>query len=283
MKLLYSTIQQIENYCNEYDIPHRFVGGVSYAGLLNPETTYNLDLPAKTIQFSNHNPLELIRADGSVKDIDMIIFTPDEKKVIGLHTFVAGLRKQALEANDLFPDVSIEATIYPSLGTRNALLQFVTALEVDTNATFGDGNIYFAFDDLKQTISWKSLEGWTIYLQNGTHYTVRNPIADYLAYHFRSPSGLKPKDKEKVLRLKQLADEVMELGKEQGIEYDSKDYYQPWKRYTDRLTHRTGLTGVKAVIMRVYWATIGTTLAHGKGFIGSILTKFANQFTGIKQ
>ncbi|NTU47063.1 hypothetical protein HGA88_05545 [Candidatus Roizmanbacteria bacterium] len=281
---LYTIIQQLEQYMNENDINHRFVGGVSYAGVFDENSVYSIDIHHARISFASHKPLSLLRADGTVKDIDIILFCTAPEKIKALNGYINSLRTQAEKEHKLFPLISIESAIYPNSGKRNKLLQFVTAIEIDGTEDFGQGSVALTFEDLSQRISWKTLEPWTIILDNGITYTVRNPIADHFAYFFRSPSGLKPKDEEKIVHLKKLAQEVVKKGKKANISYLSEDYYKPWERYTADLTHSTNpSTQTKAQLTRWYWQTVGTTFAHGKGKIGQLIARLANQFTGVKQ
>lgn len=275
-------IRDIENYCNTHGIEHRFVGGVSYTGLINPSTRYTIDIDKRIIAFKKHNKLEALRTDGTVRDIDLIIFTPSKQKMKDLKQYIKRL-KASFQDKEAFPHISVEAAIYPSMGKLQTMFQFVTSILVDENGEWGTGNIYLTFDNIKQKIPWKSLERWKVKLENGLTYTVRHPYADYLVYHFRMPSGIKPKDKEKVQKIKQLLDETCLLGKQKGTDYESHEYYSSWVAYISKLHTSGGWIKLKAFATKLYWDTIGTDIAHGKGPVSKFFLNFSNKFTGVDQ
>lgn len=279
------TITAIETYCKQQKINHRFVGGVSFGGLLNDKTTAEIDIDTKTIRLKNHNKETLLRKDRTVRDIDLIFFCDNKEKLkhFGLfvdtlkskfrHSGLSGILSKEL-APSVFPDISYEPTIYPTFGKRNHFSQFVTALEVDAK-----NNLYLAFDDVQQQISWESVEPWTVILEDGMQFTIRNPIADYYAYIFRSPAGPKPKDEKKLRYVKKLAEAVIRLGREHNptIDYESQQYYGAWQTYIEKLNKTENpVTNTKKFWLRVYWQTIGTFFAH-------IFTRSGNNFTGVKQ
>lgn len=267
-------LRELEQFCQEQGIDHRFVGGVSFGGLLNDKTICKIDIPNRTMYLKDYNPPFLMRLDGTLRDIDIILFEKDKKKIQLLKDFVEKLRKTYLP----FPLISIEATIYPSLGRRNPALQFVTAYEVDS-----DNHLHLAFDVIIYPISWRSVEAWTLVLDNKVKLTVRNPIADFYAYSFRSPSGIKPKDKSKVEQLKSLCQAVYAEGAKHHINYYSKEYYKPWQHFTEEIEKSAKLRiKLKRFILGLYWSTIGTWFAHGRG-VSKVTSGLANQFTGIRQ
>lgn len=264
-------ISAIETYCNQHTLNHRFVGGVSFGGLLNDKTTAEINIEGKTVRLKKHNQETLFRKDKTIRDIDVIFFCGDKHKLSKFASFIADLRKNAPKT-EIFPDISYEPTIYPTFGKRNHFAQFVTALEVDEK-----NNVYLAFDDVRQKISWESVEPWTVILEDGMKFTVRNPIADYYAYIFRSPAGPKPKDEKKLRYVKKLADAVIALGKDSNIDYNSQTYYGAWQTYIEKLNKTENpMTNTKKFWLKVYWLTIGTLFAH-------IFTRSGNNFTGVKQ
>jgi hypothetical protein len=279
---VYTIIRDIETYCNAHSIEHRFVGGVSYTGIVNAATKCTIDIENRVISFKNHNKVEALRKDGTIRDIDLIVFTPSKQKIKELKTYIKTLRAQAPD-KQTFPHISVEAAVYPSMGKIQTMFQFVTSILIDKDGEWGTGNIYLIFDNVKQKIPWKSLEKWYIQLENGLRYTVRHPYADYLAYHFRMPSGLKPKDRVKVATIKNLIDETFMYGKQKGLDYRSSAYYASWVSYISNLQTSGGWVKVKAAATRLYWDTIGTDIAHGKGPLSKIFLNFSNKFTGVDQ
>jgi hypothetical protein len=274
---LLTIITAIEAYCKKNSIDHRFVGSVSFGGLLTKETTYTISLKKRLIQLRKHKPLTLLREDNTIRDIDMILFCTDKEKIQKLKSFLEQVKKH-FGKQEAFPLISVEATIYPAFGKRKKLLQFVTALEVDEK-----DQLYLAFENVREKISWKSVESWQIVLEGGVTYTTRNPIADYYAYFFRSPSGIKPKDLDKIILLEKLKNAMIAEGEKYHIDYLSDEYFGNWKEFIENLQSTKTLSILaKKQVVKLYWQTIGTTIAHGKG-LGKIFLSLSNQFTGVKQ
>ncbi len=274
---LFTIVDLIENFCQKNKIEHRFVGSISYGGLLTKTTTWKIDIKKKRIHLYRTHELTPLREDRTIRDIDIILLSRDQTKILQLKQYLLQL-KQEYQTKTPFPLISIEAAIYPKFGKRNPLLQLVTGLEVDKN-----NQIYLTFDVIKQPISRKSLEPWTLILPNNHAYTTRNPIADYYAYIFRSPAGIKPKDIIKVQLLQKLSSDIMQQGKKKNIDYLADNYYGNWKKFIAKLEKSDTFTiRTKKYLLRNYWRTIGTDVAHGKG-IWSLFLSFSNQFTGVKQ
>lgn len=271
-------VNDIEVFCKQENIDHRFVGGVSYGGLLTKGTKWKIDISKKIIQLTNYNTLALKRKDNTVRDIDIIIFCQDKKKITLLKQYISLLKKKTSQERVPFPLVSIEATLYPNLGKRSTLFQFVSALEVNKKK-----QLFLVFQTVRQFITWKSIEPWTVHLYNSISFTTRNPVADYYAYMFRSPAGIKPKDIKKIQRLQKLTSSVIIQGKKSQIDYLSDAYFGTWKTFIEQLEKSGDFTiRIKKYILKTYWESIGTKIAHGSG-IWSILLSLSNQFTGIKQ
>jgi hypothetical protein len=283
--IMQDIISRIEEFCTKENINHRFVGGVSFGGLLNKQTTYEVNIAKKEIKLFNHNILKLTRSDRSVKDIDIIYFCNNGQKVKLLKKFIASIIDETDNTVSFKPSITVEGAIYLPWQKRNKILQFVTTIEVQSNDYSQNTDVSLTFDSLSQKISWESLEPWTVILEDRTKYTVRNPIADYYAYQFRAPCGLKPKDKHKMKNLQNLMNEVIKKGQEDAIDYTSAKYFKPWQAFVTKIDKSKSFSiMIKKGITRWYWRTIGTSLAHGKGFLGGfLLHAFSNKFTGVKQ
>lgn len=267
-----SMVVAIEDYCRGEHLDHRFVGGMSYGGLLNNDTTYTIDVPKRRITLKNHNPLLLLRPDKSVRDIDFILCSYAPEKIQPLKRFLNKLKWQIRLKLSYTPPISFEGLA--QYGSKPlGLLRFVTTMQIQR------GVAYLVFDKISQAVSPESLEAWTVVLEDGTAYTTRNPIADYYAYQFRSPAGIKPKDHDKVARLKNLVDTMIVEGKKHTIDYMSEEYFAPWQTFIDDIQTST-IPSVKfnRMVTKLYWSTIGTTLAHGRG-IGKPIFALFNFFT----
>ncbi len=268
-------LKEIEEYGREHGIQHRFVGGVSYGGLLNERTSYAVDPLNHEVRLKKHNHLTLLREDGTVPDIDLIFFTQNQSEINKLKEFIRELKWKTRNRISFTPSISIEGIrVLHEKNTKGQFFQYVTEIGIKNN------QYYLFFDEIKEKISAESLEPWTVVLEDGTRYITRNPIADYYAYQFRSPSGVKQKDIEKVKLLKKLAAEVVKEGLEHSIVYNSKQYYQPWSNYIKKLQKST-LPAVlsKRAILAWYWQTLGTPLSHGKGVVGKAIFGIFNTIT----
>ncbi len=268
-------VQQIEEFGKQHHISHRFVGGISYGGLLNDRTTYTIDVLNREVYLKRHNPLTLLREDGTVRDLDLIFLTQNQTEIRRLKEFIRELKWKTRNKISFTPSISIEGV--RSIDDKTKTEQF---FQYVTEIGLKNGRYYLWFDEIKEKISAESLEAWTVVLENGMRYTTRNPLADYYAYQFRSPSGVKLKDIEKVKLLKKLSNAVIKEGLAVSITYTSKRYYQPWQSFIRKLQKST-LPAVlsKRAILAWYWETLGTSFAHGKGVLGKILFGIFNTVT----
>lgn len=270
-QLLRALILDIEAYCKKNKLNHRFVGGVSYGGLLNKKTTLTVSSDQREIHLHNHNPLTFFRSDKTLRDIDFIFLEGKRAKIIGLKRYVARLKREVRHKIGRTPSVSFEGLLPHSVAPPKGFLKFVTVLEKHHN------RISLRFETIRQPISMTSLEPWTVILEDGMRFTTRSPIADYYAYQFRSPSGVKPKDVEKLVYLKKAVSVMLR-------EAGRGEYYRPWATYTKRLATSTNpRVTSKRFITSWYWNTIGTNLAHGKGIFRKSILAFFNLVTRIRQ
>lgn len=277
---LYPTIMEemiadLESFGNQNGINHRFVGGISYGGLLNDKTTYSIDVLKREITLNKHNQPTLLRDDGTVRDIDLIFLTQNQSKIIKLKEHVRDLKWKTRNKISFTPSISIEGV--RSIDDKQKTGQF---FQYVSEIGIKKGQHYLMFDEIREKISVDSLEPWTVILENGLRFTTRNPLADYYAYQFRSPSGIKQKDVEKVKLLKKLSAQVAKEGVASAIYYNSKQYYLSWQQYIRKL-QRSTLPAVlsKRAILAWYWQTIGTSFSHGKGVLGKAIFGIFNTVT----
>ena len=255
-------IAAIEKYAQLNGVDHRFVGGVSYGGLLDNNTTYTVDIQKKTIQLHNHHAFEFVRADGSVRDIDLILLNQNAEVIDNFSQYIQSLKWDIKQKLHILPPISFEG-VFKKREKPPGLLEYVTTLHSSSD------NYFLVFDKVAQQISTTSLEPWTVQLENGLSYTTRNPIADYYAYQFRSPAGIKPKDVKKILNLSKLVDTMLEKGRRKKINYMDAEHYGPWLEFIYRLERSTDPSVQrKRAITRWYWSTLGTAFSHGRGIAG---------------
>src|SRR3989344_1348388 len=85
-------IAAIEKYAKSNGVDHRFVGGVSYGGLLDNQTTYSIDIQKKVVKLHNHRSFEFVRADGSVRDIDLIVLNQNTEVIDDFSHYIQTLK-----------------------------------------------------------------------------------------------------------------------------------------------------------------------------------------------
>lgn len=268
-------VLDLEEFCKTNHINHRFVGGISYGGLLNDKTTYLINVPNREIQLKKHNPVTLLREDGTVRDIDLIFLTQNQTDIKKLKEYVRDLKWKTRNKISFTPSISIEGVRQINEKEKaGQFFQYVTEIGIK------NGRYFLMFDEVKEGITVESLEPWSVVLENGVRYTTRNPLADYYAYQFRSPSGVKQKDIDKVKLLKKLSSQVVKEGLKNSVAYNSKQYYQSWQQYIRKL-QRSTLPAVlsKRAILAWYWQTLGTSFAHGKGLLGKAIFGLYNTVT----
>jgi hypothetical protein len=277
------TIGAIEEICK--DIPfHVHVGG-TFTDLIGPKTTFTISPVSRTLILANYLPPTMIRSDGTPKDIDMIVGVKKKLDFLKLKERLKALTPTN-KNHELFPSISVEPILYyPEWKPRNAIFQLVSGIDVDqANTPF----LVFGFN--RTPISWKSLEKWKV-TAGHLEFATLNPFAHALRYPMRVPSGVKKKDKEikvendfrfnKMSLLMRLANQIYIAGLEVGIDYKNENYYLPWKEFLINgfLKKQSALTKVKAGITGWFWNSIGTEIAHGKGFLEPF-SHLSDRFTG---
>lgn len=277
---------QIEQYCQEMGLNHRFVGG-TFTDFIGPNTEFKIDTEIKRIQLIHSNGSTMTRTDKTIKDVDLVVFNPDRNKFLEAKEEFRSWRLEAQKNGLPYPNISAEAAWHPGWPERKKLGQMVSVFEFDEN-----GQPYLVFGSIKQPISPESLDPWEVIIEDGASITTFNPIGHLECYHLRNPSGIKKKDTEpigsydgagkkpysKLDLLERLSEEVAEEGKKRGVDFEK--IFNDWIVYARALQHDPDLLiRSKAVMLRAYWATIGTPLAHGVGLLRGLST-LSNRFTG---
>ncbi len=269
-------LSNIEQYFRQANLDHRIVGG-TVTDFIGPNTSFRIDPETRTVKLINPNGTTLTRPDGTIKDIDVIIFSPNRYK---FEEAKRDVRAWGESNGQPLPNISIEAARYPDWPERNKLKQFVTAFEYDK-----EGNPFLAFGSTKQEIRQNSLAPWTMNI-DGISITILNPVAHALCYALRNPSGVKKKDKDRIGDTKhnkmgvvgRFAHQVLIAGREKGVDY--KENYRGWLDYIHALRNNPDpLTGAKSRIIKLYWDTVGTSVSHGVGILHKLST-LSDRFTG---
>lgn len=279
-------IDQIEQYCQEMGLDHRFVGG-TFTDFIGRNTEYKIDIANHTIELINPNGSTMTRKDNTIKDVDLVLFSADRTNILKAREEFRRRRLEAQKNGKPFPNISAETAWHPGWPKRNNLKQMVTVFEFDEN-----GQPYLAFGSIKKPINPESLAPWKVIIEDGRKITTFHPLGHLECYYLRSPSGVKKKDTEpidsydgagkkpysKLDMLERLAEKVLAEGR--TTEVDDKNTFRGWREYTNVLQNTPDpLIRVKAAMLSVYWGTIGTPLAHGVGPLRGLST-LSNRFTG---
>lgn len=271
-------MHMVERYCTEHVLNHRIVGG-TLTNLIGPETGYVVDPGNKRIKLISPNRPTLRRSDNTVKDMDVVAFTPDQDKLEAAKATFRTWAKEAKRAGIQFPNISIEGAWYPDGPNRNKLKQLVSAFAIDKL-----GQPHLVFGNIDQPIDPRSIDPWTVDTGYG-QITTLHPVAHDLCYRLRVPSGLKKKDREimgrdqngkpysKMTLLRNFAARTtLAEEKKLGIN-NTTGLFDSWLEYIDALHSSSDtLTRVKARITGLYWDTIGTQVSHGAGPFGWLST-----------
>lgn len=276
-------INCIEDYCKSANLDHRFVGG-TVSDFIGPQTDYQIDAKQRKVVLINPNQPSMIRPDQTVKDIDIVVLTPDRQKFVEATQELGGLQASKSKTGAAFPFISIEAARHADWPPRNSWKQFVSAFEYNSA-----GQPHLVFGVTGRRINPDSLQPWNVDIGNGMEITSFHPLGHMLCYALRVPSGVKRKDKSvlgekefgafnKMGLLGRLAVRTREEEAQAGLNYSQS--FREWADYIRTLSRNPDmLTKVKSVVTRLYWDTIGTTVAHGSGIFAK-LSKSSNKLTG---
>lgn len=276
-------INYIEDYCKSAKLDHRFVGG-TVSDFIGPQTDYRIDVKQRKVVLINPNQPSMIRSDKTVKDIDIVVFTPDRQKYEEATQKFENLQISESKTGAAFPFISVEAARHADWPPRNIWKQFVSAFEYDSAV---QPHLVFGVTD--QRINPDSLQPWKIDIGDGFEITTFHPLGHMLCYALRVPSGVKRKDKtvlgekefgtfNKMGLLGRLAVRTREEEAQAGL--NGSQSFREWADYIRTLSRNPDmLTKVKSVVTRLYWDTIGTTVAHGSGIFAKLSTG-SNKLTG---
>lgn len=264
-------------------VDHRFVGG-AITNPINLATAVVIDAKEKKSKFHSHGPLTLVRGDDSIRDVDVIGFSPYPETYTEAKRRFEEERVRAKGRDLPYPTVSVEPTHYPNWPARNRILQFVSTIDVDES-----GRFHLTFGKVDQEIPRETMEAWKVMFQGGLELTSINPFGLRLRYGMRNASGFKKKDLalefthegkpySRLDVLARITNSVKEQGLAQGIDYEAS--YQSWQEFIYKLRfHPDPLTRAKALVTKVYWETVGTAMAHGAGILKPF-AKLGDKFTG---
>lgn len=173
------------------------VGGVVTSALLEPSTV--IDVEKQRIIVDPGFAVSGVRPDGTIRDIDLIVFTTDKEEV---GNYSQQLRRQlavAVGEEGVVPEVSAAGYETSRLDTE-PWLQFVSQF------VLLDKRVYLKLGHVVQEIPRSSQEDTWELVWGDSAFLVLHPLAHLCSYLTRSVTGVRPKDSKNVqlLRLRLL-------------------------------------------------------------------------------
>lgn len=272
------SIEKVQRVGKSHGFFVAIVGGAMVRLVSNSTKIQRIDTKDNVIYLSGAENPGLSREEdkGTLIDIDAIVFS-DEKNPFTQKTKANFQRLQhdlqTIQNSDKnFPPVSIEPVFYhPPFPQPNTLTQFVSSVEKDTQGYF------FRLDRVKTYVKPQSLAIWTIkFVENPDEEILTlMPIAIQRRYAIRGFSK-KPKDIEKVWgKDSSFGKFVQAFNAQTHNTYEQ--YFGEWDTFGDKIqSENHPITAAKRALWKLYWATIGTYLAHGTGIVGKLLLPLGN-------
>ncbi|MDR0955538.1 MAG: hypothetical protein LBM73_00235 [Candidatus Nomurabacteria bacterium] len=188
----------------EFGVPIQFVGGISAAILGDP--AIQIDYNNKIIYCSDGFEMSQLRANGTLRDVDMLALTTDPAKIKMLKTILECVNSGRQEIS-LF-----------GLSPRNNLGKFSSRILSDRFASPAldvnnpDLRYIRGFRDLYTFAPAPTMEAWKVEFPDGRILSVPSPADTLLRYTFRSIGGLRKKDEAKTWRaIKNIESKAPEL------------------------------------------------------------------------
>lgn len=254
------------------------VGGAMVRLISNSTKIQKIDTKSKKIYLSGaENPGVSREEDPTTKvDIDAIAFSTNSNPfTMTVKQQFEDLQKElkSFELDNNFPAISIEPVFYhPPFAEPNSITQFVSSVEKYQHSS----SYIFRLGNATQKIHPESLAIWTLYfLDTKEEISTLCPPAIQGRYAIRGFSK-KPKDVEKIWGKNSAFS-----GYVKNFNFQTKhtlvQYFLDWNIFEEKIQKdHHPLMIIKRTLWKVYWATIGTYLAHGTGPIGKILLPLGN-------
>lgn len=280
-ELYRNTLLFIVKTASDLDVDIRFVGG-TITDLIGEETILAVDEQEHTIFLEGNNPLHLRRNDGTVKDIDLLSMCPDKDHVDEFKRRIKNREMDLKKLGFTVPQISLNATYYQNAPDavnpwpeRKKWAQAVSSIDHDgTGYSLNFGSIHVPVSD-------RSLERWNVELDDGTVLPMFHPYIHVLRYYMRFAGGLKSKDRAKVAHLFNFSTTVIKSYVGSNGKDAYAEYYPEWYQFIDQmcLNQYPGVS-IKRDLSHLYWNTIGSEVAHGKGILGKLLLPLSDKGTG---
>lgn len=184
------------------DLPSlQIIGGNGSAALLHRDTS--IDLSARTIDAPASCDLPRLRADGSVRDLDLLVLSSCHEHldvVQGLAESAIGGRLQVSVFGLKCPDELIRQRQQP---LRSTACVFLGDRYVDVAANTGSTGGFKALYPFATPMAIDALDSFQLTIGDREPFPTSHPGATILNYLTRSISGLRAKDEAKVRRMSQ--------------------------------------------------------------------------------
>lgn len=178
--------QSVREHTDTYYV----VGGLASAALAHPGTRF--DIGQRTIIPPEDLTLPSARENGTLRDIDVLVLSPEEKKIDDVQNSVQSVVGDNLEIS-VFGIDSHEMYAEESRHWSRNFKEFLSQRTVDEQ-----GRHRYVLRPIEQTVSEESYEPWAMLIPSDDYIQVMHPVAQLMCYKMRSISGLRSKDAQKV-------------------------------------------------------------------------------------
>ena len=175
----------------------QILGGIGVAALLSPETIVDRD--QKTVIASEDLVIPQYRANGTLRDVDILVPTADTRAKAAIEDSLANIIGNDLELS-VFGIHAISKLREQTRDTPYALGAFMADRFAEENA---DGTTSYTkgLSPFAVALPDEALERWRLQVGNDTILPIQSPESTIMNYLTRSPSGLREKDRLKTNQL----------------------------------------------------------------------------------
>lgn len=207
-----------------YDQPempeYRVVGGVAAQAIIQADA---VDWGGRTIELASDTYLSSRRANGTLRDVDMVVVSTDEIDIRETRD-----RMDSLLGDDLEISVFGLRQKISSKKPRRPNFDCVSHRLKDES-----GQYYIEIDDIVTPLPSNWYDPWTVYSHDGQPvFTTVSPVAIEAGYKMRSISGVRPRD---VAKLGTLREKLATMP--QSV--DDQSYYEA--QYSAGLAHQLAI------------------------------------------
>ena len=231
MENVYDVIARsnLHSQLNDSGGQYIIVGGLGLHAVTNAE---KIDWGERVVTVGNDTDLPRLRENGTIRDLDTLVCSVDADVIDEYKkTIVRAIGSEVVAS--VFGLRRYEEN-------RRGLLDF-------TGGRYSDdkGNLFWRLSGIETQLPRESIDPWQIKRDDEVICNILNPVAQLGAYMNRSITGIRPKDEEKVARLRQV---IMPHGKIGDIPKDYLDqYYAFSEQYIKVASERSKMIGLVAL------------------------------------